>query len=198
MRAPVARQRPGAADRAASKTPFSPCCARWADPVTDSLGFGFTFHDLAGRDGLVRLDRAFLAHLADRDADAACVPAGRARDARYIGAARRERPDHRPRPASGCVPADLFGIEVETDAVLRGDAGAGPDPRLQAPVRAAPGGEEIPRSVRLRRRRAARGAGGALRRAADRTRLRRRRHRLGKAGDTKRWTRRCATPPGPR
>jgi NADPH-dependent glutamate synthase beta subunit-like oxidoreductase/NAD(P)H-flavin reductase len=41
-----------------------------AVPATDTptLGFGFSFADLATRDGLVRLDRAFLDHLAVEDA----------------------------------------------------------------------------------------------------------------------------------
>ena len=33
------------------------------------LGHGFTFSDLARRDGLVRLDRVFVQHLAAADAD---------------------------------------------------------------------------------------------------------------------------------
>ena len=37
-----------------------------ADAVT--LGFGFSFADLATRDGLVRLDRVFLDQLAAEDA----------------------------------------------------------------------------------------------------------------------------------
>ena len=34
-----------------------------------TLGYGLTFDDLARRDGLVRLDRIFVQHLADTDAD---------------------------------------------------------------------------------------------------------------------------------
>ena len=49
--------------------------------------------------------------------------------------------------------AALFGIEAETLALARATACARSDPCLQAAVRAAPGGEEVPRSVGLRRRR---------------------------------------------
>jgi NADPH-dependent glutamate synthase beta subunit-like oxidoreductase/NAD(P)H-flavin reductase len=38
------------------------------DAVTATLGFGFDFAELAGRDGLVRLDRVFLGRLATEDA----------------------------------------------------------------------------------------------------------------------------------
>jgi hypothetical protein len=38
--------------------------------MTDlALGFGLSFEDLYRRDGLVRLDRAFVAHLAEADAE---------------------------------------------------------------------------------------------------------------------------------
>jgi NADPH-dependent glutamate synthase beta subunit-like oxidoreductase/NAD(P)H-flavin reductase len=37
--------------------------------VSERLGFGFTFADLSGRDGLIRLDKQFLEVLADQEAD---------------------------------------------------------------------------------------------------------------------------------
>ena len=136
----------------------SPCCARWADAVMDAvpaadhdrqtLGFGFSFADLAAREGLVRLDRVFLDRLAAEDAALhARLLAARAASgcARHSG---RERPGGgaRRRISMGSSAA-LFGIEAETLALARADPRARPDPRLQAAVRAAPGGEEICRSV---------------------------------------------------
>ena len=134
-----------------------------ADRCND-LGFGFSFADLATRDGLVRLDRLFLDRLADEDA---------ALHARLLAA--RAAPDAVAGPDESelvvalaphldAFVAALFGIEAETLALARRDPCARSDPRLQAAVRAAPGGEEIPRSVRLRWRRAARRSGGAVRR----------------------------------
>ena len=38
-----------------------------------ALGFGFSFEDLASREGLARLDRLFLDRLAAEDPD--CIPA---------------------------------------------------------------------------------------------------------------------------
>ena len=124
-----------------------------ADAVT--LGFGFGFADLAAREGLVRLDRVFLERLAGEDA---------ALHARLLAA--RAVPDGVAvldesdlvvalAPHLDAFVAALFGIEAETLALAREDACARPDPRLQAAVRAAPGGEEVSRSVRLRWRRAA-------------------------------------------
>ena len=86
-----------------------------ADTVT--LGFGFSFADLAGRDGLVRLDRIFLERLAGDDA---------ALHARLLAA--RAAPDALATPEEsdlvvalaphldGFVAA-LFGIEAETLAL---------------------------------------------------------------------------------
>ena len=141
-----------------------------ADTVT--LGFGFSFADLAGRDGLVRLDRIFLDRLAGDDA---------ALHARLLAA--RAAPDALATPEEselvvalaphldGFVAA-LFGIEAETLALALRDPCARPDPRVQAAVRAAPGGEEVCRPVAVRRHRVARRSGSAVRRDAHRARVR--------------------------
>ena len=116
-----------------------------ADAVT--LGFGFSFADLAARDGLVRLDRIFLDRLAADDA---------ALHARLLAA--RAAPDALAAPDESDLVVALGAASrwVRRRAVRHrgGDAGAGardpcarPDPRLQAAVRAAPGGEEVSRSV---------------------------------------------------
>ncbi len=89
--------------------------------MTDTvLGFGFSFADLAEREGLVRLDRAFLTELANADADL---------QTRLLTA--RAAPDALPGkdesdlivalgPHLDGFVATLFGIEAET-AVLRGE-----------------------------------------------------------------------------
>ena len=89
--------------------------------MTDSaLGFGFSFAELAERAGLIRLDRAFLAALADADADL---------HTRLLAA--RAAPDALPGkdesdlivglgPHLDGFVASLFGIEAET-AALRGE-----------------------------------------------------------------------------
>jgi NADPH-dependent glutamate synthase beta subunit-like oxidoreductase/NAD(P)H-flavin reductase len=92
-----------------------------AVPATEpqTLGFGFSFADLAARDGLVRLDRGFLEHLAAEDA---------ALHARLLAA--RAVPDEvAAKDASELVVAlgphldgfiaTLFGIEAETLALAR-------------------------------------------------------------------------------
>ena len=89
--------------------------------MTDTvLGFGFSFADLAEREGLVRLDRAFLTELANADADL---------QTRLLTA--RAAPDALPGkdesdlivalgPHLDGFVATLFGIEAET-AALRGE-----------------------------------------------------------------------------
>ena len=122
-----------------------------ADGVT--LGFGFDFADLAAREGLIRLDRPFLDRLAARMPR--CTRACSRHAPRRTGRWREDESDLVVAlgPHLDAFVATLFGIEAETLALARETQRARPDPRLQAAVRAAPGGEEIPRSVRLRRRR---------------------------------------------
>jgi len=91
-----------------------------------SLGFGFAFADLADRDGLIRLDRAFLDRLAGEDA---------ALHARLLAA--RTAPDTLDKKAEGelvvalgpaldSFVAALFGIEAETLALARETAALDP------------------------------------------------------------------------
>ena len=81
------------------------------------LGYGFTFADLARRDGLVALDRAFITHLATADTDL---------HARLMAA--RAAPDAQDAKAEGALVVDLgpiveafvaglFGIEAEIAAI---------------------------------------------------------------------------------
>jgi NADPH-dependent glutamate synthase beta subunit-like oxidoreductase/NAD(P)H-flavin reductase len=96
---------------------------KWSDPVTVSdalrLGFGFTFDDLATRDGLIRLDRQFLETLAARDtalhqrllAARAAPEAVSSRDESDLVVALG--------PQLDAFVAALFGIEAETDALTR-------------------------------------------------------------------------------
>ena len=104
-----------------TSAPYSSrCCAKWVDAVTDgALGFGFSFADLAHRDGLIGLDRAFLARLGDEDAAlrdrllaARAAPDGLAgKDESDLIVALGPHLD-------GFVAA-LFGIEPQTDALAR-------------------------------------------------------------------------------
>jgi NADPH-dependent glutamate synthase beta subunit-like oxidoreductase/NAD(P)H-flavin reductase len=87
--------------------------------VPERLGFGFTFSDLNGREGLIRLDKQFLAALAGQDADLhQRLLAARAAPESLTG---REESDlvvtlgpH----LDGFV-AELFGIQAETAALLQ-------------------------------------------------------------------------------
>ena len=93
------------------------------DAITNSapppLGFGFDFADLAARDGLIRLDRAFLDHLAAEDA-ALHARLLTARATQDVLAAKDESElvvalgPHLDR-----FVATLFGIEAETLALAR-------------------------------------------------------------------------------
>ncbi len=92
-----------------------------AVPATEpqTLGFGFSFADLAAREGLVRLDRVFLEHLAAEDAalHARLLTARAAPDA----LAAKDESDLVVALGShvdGFV-ATLFGIESETLALAR-------------------------------------------------------------------------------
>ncbi len=167
--------------------------------MSSPLAFGLSFADLATRDGLVRLDRLFLDALATEDADL---------HASLLAA--RAAPDSLDAKAEGELVVAL-GRHLDpfvADAVRHRGGGrrdrrphprARSHPRLQAPVRAAPGGEEIRRSVRLRRPRPARGAGTPASAAADRAAFRRTGDGLGRQPRTRPTsTTRCATPPGPR
>jgi NADPH-dependent glutamate synthase beta subunit-like oxidoreductase/NAD(P)H-flavin reductase len=92
-----------------------------AVPATDAqtLGFGFSFADLATRDGLVRLDRVFLEHLAAEDGAlhvrllaARATPDGvAAKDESELVVALGPHVD--------TFVATLFGIEAETLALVR-------------------------------------------------------------------------------
>jgi NADPH-dependent glutamate synthase beta subunit-like oxidoreductase/NAD(P)H-flavin reductase len=89
--------------------------------VSDTLrlGFGFTFDDLAARDGLIRLDRQFLETLAARDtalhqrllAARAAPEALSGRDESDLVVALG--------PQLDAFVAALFGIEAETGALMR-------------------------------------------------------------------------------
>ena len=88
--------------------------------VPERLGFGFTFDDLRGRDGLIRLDKQFLEGLATQDASAASSALLAARAA-PDSLAHRDESDlvvalgpH----LDGFVAA-LFGIEAETAALTQ-------------------------------------------------------------------------------
>src|SRR5277367_6379004 len=58
--------------RQGNRRSCSACCGRWVERVMDAvpggLGFGFSFAELAEREGLVRLDRLFLEGLGAEDA----------------------------------------------------------------------------------------------------------------------------------
>jgi NADPH-dependent glutamate synthase beta subunit-like oxidoreductase/NAD(P)H-flavin reductase len=92
-----------------------------AAPATDTptLGFGFSFADLAARDGLVRLDGAFLGHLAAEDA----AVHGRLLAARAAPDALAAKDESELVVALGPhldgFVATLFGIEAETLALAR-------------------------------------------------------------------------------
>jgi NADPH-dependent glutamate synthase beta subunit-like oxidoreductase/NAD(P)H-flavin reductase len=96
-------------------------CGKWYPLVNDfeRLGFGFTFADLSGRDGLIRLDKSFLETLAAADAEL---------HQRLLAA--RAMPDQMsPRDESDLIVAlgphldgfvaALFQIGKETDALTR-------------------------------------------------------------------------------
>src|SRR5271165_3791766 len=103
----------------------SPCCARWADVVMDAvpvadavtLGFGFSFSELAARDGLVRLDRSFLDRLAVADAalHARLLAARAAPDA--VAVADESELVVALAPHLDAFVATLFDIEAETLAL---------------------------------------------------------------------------------
>src|SRR5438309_441774 len=104
-----------------------PCCARWAEitmdavPATDAhaLGFGFSFADLATRDGLVRLDHVFLDRLAAEDAALhARLLTARATPEAFDGKDESDLVVALGRFLDGFVAA-LFGIETETLALAR-------------------------------------------------------------------------------
>jgi NADPH-dependent glutamate synthase beta subunit-like oxidoreductase/NAD(P)H-flavin reductase len=96
---------------------------KWSDPVTVSdvscLGFGFSFDDLAARDGLIRLDKQFLEALADHDAElhqrllaARAAPDGvGSRDESDLVIALGPHLDR--------FVAELFGIQAQTGALAR-------------------------------------------------------------------------------
>src|SRR3984957_664525 len=105
----------------------SPCCARWAETTMDAvsadqphtLGFGFGFADLASRDGLVLLDRAFLRQLAAEDATLhARLLAARAAPDTLAAKDESDLVVALGPHLDGFVAA-LFGIEAETLALAR-------------------------------------------------------------------------------
>ncbi len=91
-----------------------------------TLGFGATFADLAARDGLVRLDRAFVQHLATADAPAhARLLAARAAPDALDATAEGELVVALG-PTVGTFIAKLFGIEAETTAIQAATAALDP------------------------------------------------------------------------
>src|ERR1700691_3201799 len=92
-----------------------------AVPATEppTLGFGFSFADLAARDGLVRLDRGFLEHLAAEDAALhARLLAARAGPGEVAAKDGSELVVALGPHLDGFI-ATLFGIEAETLALAR-------------------------------------------------------------------------------
>jgi len=91
--------------------------------TTDALNLGFSFADLAARDGLVRLDRAFLERL-DPDLHARLMAARAQPDA----LARKDESDLIVAlgPALDAFVAELFGIAAEIDALLAETQGLDP------------------------------------------------------------------------
>ena len=155
-----------------------------AAPVADAvtLGFGFSFPELAARDGLVRLDRVFLDRLAGEDA---------ALHARLLAA----------RAASGSVTvpdeselvvalaphldgfvAALFGIEAETLALAHQTHALDPIHACKRLFVQRQAVKKYPDPSGVRRRRVARGTGGTVRRSSFGTRLCRSCRGLGKRG----------------
>src|ERR1700722_4027097 len=105
----------------------SPCCARWAETTMDAvsadqplaLGVGLGFADLASRDGLVLLDRAFLRQLAAEDATLhARLLAARAAPDTLAAKDESDLVVALGPHLDGFVAA-LFGIEAETLALAR-------------------------------------------------------------------------------
>ena len=83
--------------------------------VSERLGFGFTFADLNGRDGLIRLDKQFLDALSAQDAGlhqrlltARATPTAYQRDESDLVVALG--------PHLDAFVAELFGIQAETAA----------------------------------------------------------------------------------
>ncbi len=91
--------------------------------TTDTVKLGFSFADLATRDGLIRLDHAFLDRL-DPDLHARLMAARAQPDA----LARKDESDLIVAlgPALDAFVADLFGIGAETDALLAETKGLDP------------------------------------------------------------------------
>ncbi len=94
--------------------------------MTDTLGFGFSFADLASRDGLIAVDRAFLGRLAEADPalHAALLAARAAPDAVAV----RDESDLIVRlgPLLDRFVAELFGIDAEVEALVRETVGLDP------------------------------------------------------------------------
>lgn len=94
---------------------------RWSGPVTVSdaprLGFGFTFADIATRDGLIRLDRRFLEQLAAQEPDLhRRLLAARAAPDEVAGRVESDLAVALGPHLDGFV-AELFGITAETEAL---------------------------------------------------------------------------------
>jgi hypothetical protein len=91
-----------------------------------SLGFGASFPELATRDGLVRLDRLFVARLAEADPDLHL----RLMQARATPDALDARAEGELVVAAGphvqAFVGELFGIEAELDAIFARTQGQGP------------------------------------------------------------------------
>src|SRR5277367_5197400 len=109
--------------RQGNRRSCSACCGRWVERVMDAvpggLGFGFSFAELAEREGLVRLDRVFLKGLAAGDAALhARLMAARAAPNALAVKDESELVVALGPHLDGFVAA-LFGIEAETLALAR-------------------------------------------------------------------------------
>ena len=162
-----------------------------ADAVT--LGFGFSFADLAAREGLVRLDRLFLDRLAARGRRPARAPAGGARRARRASPCRtRATLVVALAPHLDAFVAALFGIEAETLALARETHALDPIHACKRLFVQRQAVKKYPDPSGFDGAGAACGAGSAVRRAADRACLRRTCRRLGGGGRRRGARRRAA------
>ena len=172
---------------------FWPCCASWPEPDGDPrwmpstaapppLGFGFSFADLADRDGLVRLDRAFL------------KPGGRGRQACTPGCWQRGPPRtrwrRRPKASWWWRSGRIWMVSSpRCSASRRKPWRWRARPHALDPIHACKrlfvqrqAVKKYPHPAAFDGRRPARGAGSAHGRAADRARFRDARRGLGEGG----------------
>ena len=142
-------------------------------PADSLLGLGFSFADLATRDGLVRLDRAFLDRLAAEDgAVHARLLAARAAPDALAGKDESELVVALGPHLDGFVAA-LFGIEAETLALARQTHALDPIHACKRLFVQRQAVKKYPDPSGFDGAALRAATGGAVRRAADRARLRR-------------------------